>query len=104
MQLEKSTSNLFLQIRLKWQEKKELKNVMAPRPLCTHFSCKVKMTKYNTLNLHGHIFTAVQNSQYFIKSTDFHLGLWILRSKAPFGPEQSGMICWNWFKMSAEVH
>lgn len=60
------------------------------------------MTKYNTLNLHGYIFTAVQNSQYFIKSKDFHLGLRILRSKAPFGPKQSEMIYWNWFKMSAE--
>lgn len=60
------------------------------------------MTKYNTLNLHSYIFTAVQNSQYFIKSKDFHLGLRILRSKAPFGPEQSEMIYWNWFKMSAE--
>lgn len=77
---------------------------MALRPLRTHSSCEVKMTKYNALNLHGYIFTGVQNSQYFTKSKDFHLGLWILRSKAPFGPEQSGMICWNWLKMSAEVH
>jgi len=33
-----------------------------PRPLCTHFSFKVKMTKYNVSNLHGYIFTDVQNS------------------------------------------
>jgi len=38
------------------------------------------------------------------KGKDFHLGPWVLGSKAHFGPEEYGLVCWNWFKMSARVH